>query len=149
MEENKEKFFNENNKISLAEDNSSFISDDNNCQTQPILCGLRNEFKKHSAQAKKINFVSLNNSRSNFNKENDDMNISKDMIPSDEHQVVDNLNKYLINSYQIKRRNKNREKNIERNKNIIFHKTYLSNKDVNGSQLFYNRLSNRQIQIYT
>ena len=142
MEENKEKFFNENNKISLAEDNSSFISDDNNCQTQPILYGLRNEFKKHSVQAKKINFVSLNNSRSNFNKENDDMNISKDMIPSDEHQVVDNLNKYLINSYQIKRRNKNREKNIERNKNIILHKTYLSNKDVNGSQLFYNNDNN-------
>ena len=145
VEENKEKFNAEKNKVGLAEDNSSFISDENKSKTQPIFFGLRNQFKKNSIKIKKINFASLNNSKSNINKENDDMNISKDMIPNSDRQVIDSLNKYLINSYQIKGRNKNKEKSIEKiNKKIILHKTYYNNNGLEVNKLFFNNENNNE-----
>ena len=56
------------------------------------------------------------------------MNISKDMAPNSDRQIIDNLNKYLINSLQINSKSKNKEKSIEKgNKKIVLHKNSYKN----------------------
>ena len=56
------------------------------------------------------------------------MNISKDLSPNSDRQIIDNLNKYLINSLQINSKSKNKEKCIEKgNKKIVLHKNSYKN----------------------
>ena len=59
------------------------------------------------------------------------------MIPNSDRQIIDNLNKYLINSLQINAKSKNKEKSIEKgNKKIILHKnSYKNNNGFNVNQL--------------
>ena len=132
MEENKEKYNMEKNKINNEDDNKiqnvSFISEGNNNNNNHImLAGCRSGFKKNSVKIKKINFDSINNSKNKLffsdNNESNDLNISKDMAPNSDRQIIDNLNKYLINSLQINSKSKNKEKSIEKgNKKIVLHK---------------------------
>ena len=136
MEENKEKYNMEKNKINNEDDNKiqnvSFISEGNNNNNHIKLAGCRSGFKKNSVKIKKINFDSINNSKnklffSDINESND-LNISKDMAPNSDRQIIDNLNKYLINSLQINSKSKNKEKSIEKgNKKIVLHKNSYKN----------------------
>ena len=161
MDENKEKYNIEKNKINNDEDNNiqhaSFISEGNN---NKILNSCRNGFKKNSVKIKKINFDSLNNSKNKLfyfdNNDSNDMNISKDMIPNSDRQIIDNLNKYLINSHRINSKSKNKEKSIEKkgNKRIVLHKnSYMNNNKINvnhllnsnNNELYNNEESNQQI----
>ena len=137
MEENKEKYNMEKNKINNEDDNKiqnvSFISEGNNNNNNHImLAGCRSGFKKNSVKIKKINFDSINNSKNKLffsdNNESNDLNISKDMAPNSDRQIIDNLNKYLINSLQINSKSKNKEKSIEKgNKKIVLHKNSYKN----------------------
>ena len=136
MEENKEKYNMEKNKINNEEDNKiqnvSFISEGNNNNNHIMLGGCRSGFKKNSVKIKKINFDSINNSKNKLffsdNNESNDLNISKDMAPNSDRQIIDNLNKYLINSLQINSKSKNKEKSIEKgNKKIVLHKNSYKN----------------------
>jgi hypothetical protein len=137
MEENKEKYNMEKNKINNEDDNKiqnvSFISEGNNNNNNHImLAGCRSGFKKNSVKIKKINFDSINNSKNKLffsdNNESNDLNISKDMAPNSDRQIIDNLNKYLINSLQINSKSKNKEKSIEKgNKKIVLHKNSFKN----------------------
>ena len=144
MDENKEKYNIEKNKINNDEDNNiqhaSFISEGNN--NNKILNSCRNGFKKNSVKIKKINFDSLNNSKNKLfyfdNNDSNDMNISRDMIPNSDRQIIDNLNKYLINSHRINSKSKNKEKSIEKkgNKRIVLHKnSYMNNNKINVNHL--------------
>ena len=161
MDENKEKYNIEKNKINNDEDNNiqhaSFISEGNN---NKILNSCRNGFKKNSVKIKKINFDSLNNSKNKLfyfdNNDSNDMNISKDMIPNSDRQIIDNLNKYLINSHRINSKSKNKEKSIEKkgNKRIVLHKNSYKNKNninvnhllnSNNNELYNNEESNLKI----
>jgi hypothetical protein len=140
MEENKEKYNIEKNKINNEDDtkiqNVSFISEGNNNNNNHIMLGgCRSGFKKNSVKIKKINFDSLNNSKNKLfcsdNNESNDLNISRDMAPNSDRQIIDNLNKYLINSLQINSKSRNKEKSIEKgNKKIVLHKN--SYKNING-----------------
>ena len=162
MDENKEKYNIEKNKINNDEDNNiqhaSFISEGNN--NNKILNSCRNGFKKNSVKIKKINFDSLNNSKNKLfyfdNNDSNDMNISKDMIPNSDRQIIDNLNKYLINSHRINSKSKNKEKSIEKkgNKRIVLHKnSYMNNNKINvnhllnsnNNELYNNEESNLKI----
>ena len=162
MDENKEKYNIEKNKINNDEDNNiqhaSFISEGNN--NNKILNSCRNGFKKNSVKIKKINFDSLNNSKNKLfyfdNNDSNDMNISRDMIPNSDRQVIDNLNKYLINSNRINSKSKNKEKSIEKkgNKRIVLHKnSYMNNNKINvnhllnsnNNELYNNEESNLKI----
>ena len=157
MDENKEKYNIEKNKINNEEDNNiqhaSFISEGNN--NNKILNSCRNGFKKNSVKIKKINFDSLNNSKNKLfyfdNNDSNDMNISRDMIPNSDRQIIDNLNKYLINSHRINSKSKNKEKSIEKkgNKRIVLHKnSYMNNNKINVNHLLNsnnNEESNQQI----
>ena len=136
MEENKEKYNMEKNKINNEDDNKiqnvSFISEGNNNNNHIMLAGCRSGFKKNSVKIKKINFDSINNSKNKLffsdNNESNDLNISKDMAPNSDRQIIDNLNKYLINSLQINSKSKNKEKSIEKgNKKIVLHKNSYKN----------------------
>ena len=136
MEENKEKYNMEKNKINNEDDNKiqnvSFISEGNNNNNHIMLAGCRSGFKKNSVKIKKINFDSINNSKNKLffsdNNESNDLNISKDMAPNSDRQIIDNLNKYLINSLQINSKSKNKEKCIEKgNKKIVLHKNSYKN----------------------
>ena len=137
MEENKEKYNMEKNKINNEDDNKiqnvSFISEGNNNNNNHImLAGCRSGYKKNSVKVKKINFDSINNSKNKLffsdNNESNDLNISKDMAPNSDRQIIDNLNKYLINSLQINSKSKNKEKSIEKgNKKIVLHKNSYKN----------------------
>ena len=136
MEENKEKYNMEKNKINNEDDNKiqnvSFISEGNNNNNHIMLGGCRSGFKKKSVKIKKINFDSINNSKNKLffsdNNESNDLNISKDMAPNSDRQIIDNLNKYLINSLQINSKSKNKEKSIEKgNKKIVLHKNSYKN----------------------
>ena len=137
MEENKKKYNMEKNKINNEDDNKiqnvSFISEGNNNNNNHImLAGCRSGFKKNSVKIKKINFDSINNSKNKLffsdNNESNDLNISKDMAPNSDRQIIDNLNKYLINSLQINSKSKNKEKSIEKgNKKIVLHKNSYKN----------------------
>ena len=137
MEENKEKYNMEKNKINNEDDNKiqnvSFISEgNNNNNNHKMLAGCRSGFKKNSVKIKKINFDSINNSKNKLffsdNNESNDLNISKDMAPNSDRQIIDNLNKYLINSLQINSKSKNKEKSIEKgNKKIVLHKNSYKN----------------------
>ena len=136
MEENKEKYNIEKNKINNEDDNKiqnvSFISEGNNNNNHIMLAGCRSGFKKNSVKIKKINFDSINNSKNKLffsdNNESNDLNISKDMAPNSDRQIIDNLNKYLINSLQINSKSKNKEKSIEKgNKKIVLHKNSYKN----------------------
>ena len=138
MEENKEKYNMEKNKINNEDDNKiqnvSFISEGNNNNNNHhiMLAGCRSGFKKNSVKIKKINFDSINNSKNKLffsdNNESNDLNISKDMAPNSDRQIIDNLNKYLINSLQINSKSKNKEKSIEKgNKKIVLHKNSYKN----------------------
>ena len=156
MDENKEKYNIEKNKINNEADNNiqhvSFISEGNN---NKILNNCRNGFKKNSVKIKKINFDSLNNSKNKLfyfdNNDSNDMNISRDMIPNSDRQIIDNLNKYLINSNRINSKSKNKEKSIEKkgNKRIVLHKnSYMNNNKINVNHLLNsnnNEESNQQI----
>ena len=162
MDENKEKYNIEKNKINNDEDNNiqhaSFISEGNN--NNKILNSCRNGFKKNSVKIKKINFDSLNNSKNKLfyfdNNDSNDMNISRDMIPNSDRQIIDNLNKYLINSHRINSKSKNKEKSIEKkgNKRIVLHKnSYMNNNKINvnhllnsnNNELYNNEESNLKI----
>ena len=137
MEENKEKYNMEKNKINNEDDNKiqnvSFISEGNNNNNNHImLAGCRSGFKKNSVKIKKINFDSINYSKNKLfysdNNESNDLNISKDMAPNSDRQIIDNLNKYLINSLQINSKSKNKEKSSEKgNKKIVLHKNSYKN----------------------
>ena len=138
IEENKDKFDNSKKRISLNDNNkilcASFISDDNNFRNRRIIYGNELGIKKNSLKIKKISLSKLNNSK-NFldNNENNDSNISKDMNPNTERQIVDNLNKYLFNSFQI-----NKSKIGKENKKIFLHKTSFSRSGVNINNLMIN-----------
>ena len=138
IEENKDKFDNSKKRINLNDNNkilcASFISDDNNFRNRRIIYGNELGIKKNSLKIKKISLSKLNNSK-NFldNNENNDSNISKDMNPNTERQIVDNLNKYLFNSFQI-----NKSKIGKENKKIFLHKTSFSRSGVNINNLMIN-----------
>ena len=138
IEENKDKFDNSKKRINLNDNNkilcASFISDDNNFRNRRIIYGNELGMKKNSLKIKKISLSKLNNSK-NFldNNENNDSNISKDINPNTERQIVDNLNKYLFNSFQI-----NKSKIGKENKKIFLHKTSFSRSGVNINNLMIN-----------
>ena len=138
IEENKDKFDNSKKRINLNDNNkilcASFISDDNNFRNRRIIYGNELGIKKNSLKIKKISLSKLNNSK-NFldNNENNDSNISKDINPNTERQIVDNLNKYLFNSFQI-----NKSKIGKENKKIFLHKTSFSRSGVNINNLMIN-----------
>ena len=138
IEENKDKFDNSKKRINLNDNNkilcASFISDDNNFRNRRIIYGNELGIKKNSLKIKKISLSKLNNSK-NFldNNENNDSNNSKDMNPNTERQIVDNLNKYLFNSFQI-----NKSKIGKENKKIFLHKTSFSRSGVNINNLMIN-----------
>ena len=148
MEENKEKYNIEKNKTNMEEDNNiqnaSFISEGN--IKHKILDKCRSGFKKNSVKIKKINFDFLNNSKNQLfcsdNNDSNDMNISRD-IPNSDRQIIDNLNKYLINSFQINAKGKNKERSIEKgNKKILLHKNSYNNfNGLNVNQLLNNNNS--------
>ena len=101
----------------------------------------RSGFKKNSVKIKKINFDFLNNSKNQLfcsdNNDSNDMNISRD-IPKSDRQIIDNLNKYLINSFQINAKGKNKERSIE-NKDEVARK-------VGVGAIIFNDLSNSRIK---
>ena len=152
MDQNKEKYNVEKNKVNMDEDNNiqnaSFISEGN--IKHKMLNKCRNGLKKNSVKIKKLNFDFLNNSKNKLfcsdNNDSNDMNISRDMIPNSDRQIIDNLNKYLINSVQINAKCKNKEKSVEKgNKKILLHKnSYKNFNGLNVNQL----LNNNNTELY-
>ena len=140
LEENKEKFDNSKNKINSNDNKilcASFISDDNNSKNRRIIYRNGLGIPKNTLKIKKISFSKLNLSKNKEinldNNENNDDNISKDVNPNTERQIVDNLNKYLFNSFQI-----NKSKILKGNKKIYLHKTSFSRSGVNINNLMIN-----------
>ena len=145
LEENKDKYINEKNKICLKDNNllyTSFISEWDKNKNTRILFASRSGLIKKPLKIKKINFLSLNNSKNKVisldNNENDDLNVSKDVNANTDRLIVDNLNKYLINSLKIKK-NRKIENSFEKvNKKIVLHKSSFSTSGVNIKNLLNN-----------
>ena len=148
MEENKDKYNNEKNKVSIGNDkivNASFISEGNNIKTKRILRSNRSGMiNGNKLNIKKINISSINNNTKNKvvnlnNNENIDLNISKDMNANTERLIIDNLNKYLINSFKInKSKRKVNSMEIVNKKAAVLHKNSFSKSGVNINNLLIN-----------
>ena len=157
LEENKDKYNNEKNKIYLKDNKilyTSFISDGNNTISRRILCSNKSHSIKNPLRIKKINFSSLNKSKNKANglgnNEKEDLNVSKDVNENIERRIVDNLNKYLINSLQIKknRNNRNKEASFEKvNKKIFLHKTSFSKSGTSICNLLNNNMDKNEESI--
>ena len=154
MEENKDKYNKEKSQISLGHDNKSlvsFISDNNNYKDKRIIFKYQKGFNQNSLKLRKLSFKSLNTSKNNIinleNNENNDWNNSGDNKPNTDRQIVDNLNKYLINSFQINK-NKKKEKSVEKaNKKIILHKNSLNKISLNINNLLINNINKQEDKI--
>ena len=108
MEENKDKYNNEKNKLSIRDNkimDASFISEGNNIKTRRVIRSNRSGMINNKLNIKKINISSINDTKNKVvninNNENNDLNNSKDMNANTERLIIDNLNKYLINSFKI------------------------------------------------
>ena len=139
MQENKEKYMDEKNKNGIEDGNvlySSFKSDnDNNGIKNKRILSLKNKgrssrnlLKEKSVRISKLNLDSLNN----------DMSISKDGMDNSDRQIIDNLNKYIINSMQINESNNKKNSLEDRTKKIVLHKNSFNNNGINVNNLLIN-----------
>ena len=152
MEENMERYNNEKNKISLRDD-ISFISDDNHYKNKRIIFSSRNIFNQKSEKLRKINFKSFsitNNRKINIdNNENIDLNATEDIKANTDRQIVDRLNKYIINSLRINK-NKSKENSLEKgNKKIVLHKNSFNKKKLSINDLLVNNSEQNNSKINT
>ena len=132
------KFLNKNYKESKAKINES----------------IRNlEKKNENLNMKKISFESkkeelklfmeeykekYNNSKNKNINNNNDLNNSRDITDNSDRQIIDNINKYLINSLQINESNNKKGILEDRTKKIFLHKNSFNNNGINVNNLLIN-----------
>ena len=147
MEEYKEKYNNSKNKNETEDDNifyASFISDNdnnnnnnNNNQNKKIF-GLKSCGSASRLKISKINFDHMDNSKNKNINNNNDLNNSRDITDNSDRQIIDNINKYLINSLQINESNNKKGILEDRTKKIFLHKNYFNNNGINVNNLLIN-----------
>ena len=147
MEENRDKYNNEKNKLSIRDNkimDASFISEGNNNKTKRIIRSNRSGMINNKLNIKKINISSINETKNKVvninNNENNDLNNSRDMNANTERLIIDNLNKYLINSFKINK-SKRKVNSMEiANKKSVLHKNSFSKSGVDINNLLNNNI---------